>query len=51
MSTKWQPVGGYKFKAARIGVLKNALTVGKMKCPVKSTGHFLLKHCTHSDQS
>ncbi len=43
---------GYEFKAARTANLKNGLTVGeKRACPVKSTGHFSFKSCTHLDHS
>lgn len=42
--------GGYNFKATRTAILKNGLTVGeKRACPVKSTGHFSFKSCTHLD--
>lgn len=42
--------GAYKFKVARTANLKNGLTVGEKRvCPVKSTGHFSFKPCTHLD--
>lgn len=44
--------GGQIYKAARTAILKNGLTVGeKRACPVKSTGHFSFKPCTHLDHS